>query len=143
MALVALMGLGVWAFLDHRGTAKEQAAMTAVTAFMDAKNTGDPAAVAAATTPDVVFSGLVNGAVNEGPMTGTDYTDNFTRLLGPTFHMVAVGPATMSGGDVVAVPTHVTIPGFGNYDKTGIAVYRVRDVNGTLKLSEIVWPPWS
>jgi len=143
VALIALVGLGTWAYLDHRGSSEERAAMAAVTAFMDAKNTHDPAAIAAATTADVVDTGIVNGRINEGPYQGTYYTDWFTTELGPTFHMVSVGAATMSGVDEIAVPTRVTIPGAGNYDKTGVAVYRVREVNGTLKVAEIVWLPWS
>lgn len=143
VAVLALAGLGLWAYLDHKSSADQQAAMTAVTAFMAAKNASDPDAVQAATTSDVIDTGLVNGAINEGPMSGTAFTRRFTRTLGPGFHMTRVGPATMAGDHVIAVPTRVTLPKMDNYDKTGIAVYRVEDVNGTPKIAEVIWLPWS
>lgn len=143
VAVLAVAGLGLWVFLDHRSSADQQAAMTAVTAFMAAKNASDPDAVQAATTSDVVETGLVDGALVEGPMSGTAFTRRFTLTLGPGFHMTKVGPATMAGDDVIAVPTRVTLPKMDGYDKTGIAVYRVEDVDGTAKIAEIVWLPWS
>jgi len=142
VSLLAVIGLGAWVYADHRGSSEQQAAMTAVTAFMDARNAHDPAAVAAATTSDIVFSGIVAGTISEGPYAGTQFTKWFTDQMGPTFHIDAVSPGVMSGTDEIAVPTHITASDAG-VDLTGIAVYRVTEVNGTMKVSEIVWLPKS
>lgn len=143
VALVAIVGLGLWVLLDHRQSSAEQSAMAAVTAFMDAKNQHDPAAVAAATTDDVTMSGLATtGLVDEGPFRGTEFTTAFTNTMGPTFHMEAIGPGAMVGTDLIAVPTRVQVTS-GGYDRDGIAVYRVQDVDGTMKVSRIAWLAWS
>ncbi|HEY5136564.1 MAG TPA: nuclear transport factor 2 family protein [Candidatus Nanopelagicales bacterium] len=142
VALLAVIGLGAWTYAQHRGSSEQQAAMTAVTAFMDARNAHDPAAVAAATTSTIVFSGMVGGTITEGPYAGTQFTKSFTEQMGRTFHIEAVSPGVVSGTDEIAVPTHITA-GDGGVDLTGIAVYRVTDVNGITKVSEIVWIPKS
>lgn len=140
LAVAALVALGTWVYLDHRASADEQAAWSAVTAFYDANNAHDAAAMKAAVTDGFVWSGILGGNVADGPDDIDAYIDRVTKTVGPNFHIETTGPAVMQGPGEIAVPSRITAPDLA-MDSTGITVMRLARADGQLKVSEVYWLP--
>lgn len=144
LALVVVAGLGSWLYTDHHQTESERAAMTAVTAYLDAANANDRPALNAATTDDVVWTAFGLGAVGSGPYVGQAYLD-FQTGWG-SFTLEPTGDPLISGDQQVAqVLTLNLVDASGLIrvtDQVGVTVFRLADEGGRLKVSEIIWMPY-
>jgi ketosteroid isomerase-like protein len=140
VALLAVIGLGAWVYHDHNQTpttptltSTQAAGVAVVKANIAALNAADYTALANTMTSDVVWMTVGGGKVLAGPRTGSQAYVAFVKS-NPT-QFTTLGDPIVAGDSMVAVP--VSVAGGG----TGMWVCTVRNVDGSMKVSEMLWVP--
>jgi hypothetical protein len=144
VALLAVAGLAVAMYLDHRQTDEERAVSAAIEAYTAAWNAHDHAALRAAMAPSASFAA---GESLEHPLVTVAVAGpEFERLIGSLFRasvsLTTVGPVT----PVVERFWRATVPQRYRYEvhglkvvENGVSLYTLVDIDGTLKVAQHVW----
>ena len=138
LALLAVIGLGAWVYTDHHQSTAQRDAVAAVTAYTDAVNAHDMAAVKAAQTIDATWVSVAGGAVVDGPYAGQALVDQETSWISEGLTLETLGTPLVSSDQQVVVPTHATFsdPTAGG---GGAVTYTLEDQGHGLKVVSAVF----
>lgn len=139
VALIAVIGLGVWVYSDHHQNAAQQNAVAAVTAYVDAVNGNDMTAVLAAQTSDSSWMSVAEGSVVDGPYKADALASQERDWLSSGLNLATVGTPLVAGDDQVVVQTHATFTQEPSAGGSGAITYTLRDDGSGLKVSSVVF----
>lgn len=135
-AMLGLAGLGGWLYLDHHQTPSEQAAAAVATAWLDAMNAGDLAALEQTTTGSWTWqSSGPHGQL--GPFTGQQLESLIQADFNVRFRIEALDRPAVSDDTQVAVAALVT----GSTDSRGVLLFNLKESHGELKIAQVIWLP--
>ncbi|MGZ4594289.1 MAG: Rv0361 family membrane protein [Actinomycetes bacterium] len=151
LAVLVVVGLAGFLYVEHHQTDEERAAQAAVTAYVDAMNNHDLSALQRATTEGGTWEAVGKGAIVTGPYAGQAYWRWVQSLFAQGFHLEVMSPAIVSGGTEVALSTRLRLAGTFTgivlphpreyLDEVGVTEFHLVREGGQLKVAEVVWMP--
>jgi hypothetical protein len=135
-ALLGLAGLGGWLYVDHHQTSSQQAAAAVTSAWLNAMNARDVAALEQTTTGDWTWqSSGPHGQL--GPFTGQQLESLIQADFDVRFRIDPLDHPVVSNRTQVAVAARVT----GSTDSSGVLLFNLKEDQGELKIVQVIWLP--
>jgi hypothetical protein len=140
-AVVLLVALGGYIWLDHHRPASERAAVAAVTVYLKAWNAHDAPAVRAAMAPrggfvagDTFLRPIVNAPI------GPALDDLMDAVFAADLTFETTAPMRMQDAQHVTVPQklHYRVYGFDVVEE-GVSLLTLIDIGGVPKVAEHMW----